>query len=382
MANEFLRIGGRYVDENGKGFSKPLKTNEDGKLEISDDKILEIETQVERALKLSSGIRQEYYYGGNEVAPIKTGYKSGTGSVSKSNDYFELSVHDNPSNVAETGVYVDEKIDVTKMSTLFFEYEYEGYTSNNTRIYFSVADNPNSTHDIGDNYYVTHSGEEKIRGIAKLKVSNLTGLKYIKIHLVDRSSQVNVPAKVRIYGIWSENLKPQMANFELPEATGSNLVVKDYHDNESVDLTAVKDNDGKAALRIIDAAPYGYDSESDSIRTVNSPMEVIAGLSKEQNLAQGASFETDIVSVVDYQDIFIMADAKSTNSPLDIQVNYYMSETSANKIKVDEVVKEEGSGSYRGAVGSIKPQSPFVSLSVINKSDGNRTINLQAHGGR
>lgn len=379
MPDKMMRMSGRGDD----GTAKAIKVNNDGELK-TDKELLHLQSQVDRTLKLMTGIKEEYYYEGKEIVNLAEGYKFGSGSITKRSNSIVLEVNGNPSDIAETSVAVGQ-VNLTGIDEIYVEYDIEGHSQYATKAWVTIGTNPGAIHSSPPLRKEIHhaGGTPREKKSISLDVSHLTGERYINIHLLDVSGSISINAKMNIYNIWGEKLKPNTLSFEapdMPNAEGS-LTVKDYQTGEDIDLTAVRDNDGKSALRIVDAAPYGFDSENDSLRTVKPQVDEIKELSTTNTLTTNSVFETGVINVGNINELIVSVDGGQTSTPLELLANYYLSDRTT-LVKSEILIVEEGSPNYHGTAINFKPNGAFFSLSIKNKASTNRTFKIETFGGR
>lgn len=245
-----MRIAGRSSD----GKAKAIQTDKDGRLNVS-------LPDIERAVLINSGLKTEYYNTGVEEKKIVEGYAWNNGTASKESDYLKLTVGGNPTDSAVRTFVFDESFDLTDVNWLELDYEMTGTAGYNSVAYFSVGVSKLLSHSdsVVRKNILLINGVPIQRNTIRLNVSEISGKHFIRVHLVDTSTVVDVPAEMKIYGISASN-KPT-AGIGVLNKNGSN----------PVKLTAELDDNGQAVLRIVDAAPAGYDPASDSIRVSNMP---------------------------------------------------------------------------------------------------------------
>lgn len=373
MTDKMMRIAGR----NSAGLAKPLEINDKGRLTTSD-------SEAQRIQKKYANLLDEYYYKGVKALPFSQGFKSGNGTIVESDEYVELTLSGNATNTAEITYESDGPIDVTDLDIFYAEIEAFPNATYNASARMTLGTARGFSSDGGTTRRVIFDilkGTTSNKMLLKMNVSDLTGNLYLRIHIRDGSLSADIHFKIRIFSIYGERISIPSRNTD--DTVDSSLMAKDYNNSANdVSLTAVLDNENKAALRVIDAAPWGYDADSDSLRSVRSPVEFISALSSSQSLAANATFETVVFDTSAFTDMYILLNTGAVNSPVEVTVNYFMSDAGGTKIKRVKVVEEVGSPEYSGASATFKPTTPFVSLTVTNKATDSRTVNLQVLGGR
>ena len=337
-------------------------------------------TQIERSSKLGSGLWEEFYYDGIEKVVLEQGYSLGSGLVSKEEDYVKLELLNNPTSVAEQSVTTTKPIDLTEFANLYLEYEFEGTPSYNSHITFKVGSTQNTSYPTyTKRKEITHQGNVGVvRNVIKLNVSDVKSYEYIFIHLSDRSQSISVPATLKIKAIWGERLKPK--SLSVGGSVTSTIQGKDYETGEALEITAVKDNNGKGALYVVDAAPYGYSSETQSIRTSEMTLYKIPTLSKTQVIQGNTSLETDVLFVDNIRQLFINIHSGYASSPFGIEINYYLSNGTS---KLESKLLKDVTADMNALGTSIKHEveSAFISLTIKNNSSNSRTFTLETFGG-
>lgn len=342
--------------------------------------LIDTSTQIERSSKLGSGLWEEFYYGGIEKVDLTQGYFTGSGLVSKEEDCVKLELLNNPTSFAEQSLTTTKPVDLTEFANLYLDYEFEGTPSYNSHITFKVGSTQNTSYPTyTKRKEIIHKGDVGVvRNVIKLNVADMKSYEYIFIHLTDRSQSFSVPATLKIKAIWGERLKPK--SLSVGGSVTSTIQGKDYETGEALEITAVKDDNGKGAMYVVDAAPYGYSSETQSIRTSGASLYEIPTLSKTQLIQGNTSLETDVLFVDNIRQLFINVHTGYTSHPFEIEINYYLSNgTSKLESKLLKGVTPDMS-----AVGtSIKHEveSAFISLTIKNKSSNSRTFTLETFGG-
>lgn len=368
-----MRVAGR----NKAGLAKPFEIDDNGGLTTSD-------REAQRIQKKNANLLDEYYYKGVEVLPFSQGFKSGSGTIVESDEYVELTLSGNATQTAEITYESDTPIDVTDLDVFYAEIEaFPNVTYNATgRMTLGTARGISS--DAGTTRRVIFDilkGTTSSKMLLKMKVSDLTGNLYLRIHIRDGSLSADVAFKIRIFSIYGERINIPSRNQNTDDTVDSSLIAKDYNNSANdVPLTAVLDNENKAALRVIDAAPYGYDPESESIRMSAASLYQLSGLSKSQTLVANAELSTDVIFVSNLRHLFIGVDAGVVSSPLEIKVNYYLSDM-LTKVKTIVLEDDSGSADRRGTSIKYDVESAFVSITIKNKSASSRTVKLETYGG-
>ena len=337
-------------------------------------------TQIERSSKLGSGLWEEFYYDGVEKVDLTQGYFTGSGLVSKEEDYVKLELLNNPTSVAEQSLTTTKPVDLTDFANLYLDYEFEGTPSYNSHITFKVGSTQNTSYPTyTKGKEITHQGNDGVvRNVIKLNVADVKNYEYIFIHLTDRSKSISVPATLKIKAIWGERLKPK--SLSVGGSVTSTIQGKDYETGEALEITAVKGDNGKGAMYVVDAAPYGYSSETQSIRTSGASLYKIPTLSKTQLIQGNTSLETDVLFVDNIRQLFINIYNGYASSPFEIEINYYLSNGTT---KVESKLLKDVTPDMNIAGTSIKHEveSAFISLTIKNKSSNSRTFTLETFGG-
>ncbi len=346
----------------------------------SAEETLKVDSQIERAVKLSSGLLSEFYQRGVEVSKFSESYISGTGSLSKGLEYIYMNIASNPSNYAERGVITSEKIPLNEYAYLYMEYEFNGSTHYENEVYLSISNNASGGYQERTKYVRNiHKGIDGLaKGILKLSVADVLNAQYIRCHLVDTSSVVSVPAELKIHAVWGERIKP--ASLTSDGGMSTSIKGKDYHTGNPIEITAIQDDNNKGALYVVDASPYGYHPESESIRTSGSQLYKLDSLSKTEALIGEAKLDTDVIFVDNLRHLFILVDAQFDATPFEVSVNYYLSNKTT---KIKTVVLEEVTSAMnlRGTSIKYSVECPFISITVKNKTTNPRTITLETYGG-
>ena len=337
-------------------------------------------TQIERSSKLGNGLWEEFYYDGIEKIVLEKGYSLGSGLVSKEEEYVKLELLNNPTSVAEQSLTTAKPVDLTDFGNLYLDYEFEGTASYNSHITFKVGSTQNTSYPTyTKRKEITHKGSDVVvRNVIKLNVSDVKSYEYIFIHLSDRSQSISVPATLKIKAIWGERLKPK--SLSVGGSVTSTIQGKDYETGEALEITAVKDNNGKGALYVVDAAPYGYSSETQSIRTSEMTLYKIPTLSKTQVIQGNTSLETDVLFVDNIRQLFINIHSGYASSPFGIEINYYLSNGTS---KLESKLLKDVTADMNALGTSIKHEveSAFISLTIKNNSSNSRTFTLETFGG-
>ena len=178
-----------------------------------------------------------------------------------------MKVEGNPTASAVKSFTSNESVDLTDINFIELDFEMTGTVGYNSSAYLVVGTSKllSYTDYVARKGITLTNGTPIQRNIVKLNVSGLVGNHFIRVHLVDASLTVDVPAEMKIYGISTLN-KPAdhpTAGIEVLDRIGDN----------PVKLTAEIDDNGKATLRVVDAAPAGYDPARDSIRSSTMPIK-------------------------------------------------------------------------------------------------------------
>lgn len=248
MKDKMMRIAGRGND----GLAKALRIDDVGNVSVSD-------SDMEKIAGINAGLRSELYYEGVEVVSWTSGYTSGSGSVTKEKDYISVKLIDNASNIAEITAVTDEGVDLTGVDFIIVDMSIERQSQYATNAYVVVGTSKkdSAVDNAAKSEYIKIEGSDTFpRQKVKLNVSTLTGIHFIRVHLMDVAPTVPIPAELKIYGVWTERSIPQVKN---------TLIAKDTNNN-NVDLTSILDENGKAVLRVVDAAPFAYNEVEDRLK--------------------------------------------------------------------------------------------------------------------
>lgn len=87
-------------------------------------------------------------------------------------------------------------------------------------------------------------------------------------------------------------------------ALNPNWVEGDPIENKYLELTTEEDNDGNAVLRIVDAAPFAYDEDEDSYKTISKSDIEVVSISTSGEIPAGGHEEVDVIYVGDAKGIY------------------------------------------------------------------------------
>lgn len=218
----------------------------------------------ERASLIGAHLKTEYYNNGVEEKAIVEGYTYNNGTVVKEAEYISLKVLGNPTTSAIKSIVTNESIDLTGINWIELDFEMTGTVGYNTSAYLAVSTSKLLSYtDYAARKTISITNGVAInRSVVKLNVAALTGVHYIRLHVTDASTVVDIPAEIKVYAISALNKTFISPGIQALNQSGS-----------LVQLTAELDDNGKAVLRIIDAAPAGYDPARDSVRTSAMPIK-------------------------------------------------------------------------------------------------------------
>lgn len=259
----------------------------------------DISESIERASLIGLNLKTEYYREGVEEKVFVEGFNSNNGSVLKATDMISLKVEGNPTTSAVKTIVSNGSVDLTDVNWLELDFEMTGTTGYNTNAYFVVGTSKTASYT---DYVLRQamsvvSGVPLARNTVKLNVSQLTGLHYIRVHLTDASTTIDVAAELKIYGVYATVKSKNSPSLQAFDTTG-----------KLVKLTAELDDAGKAVLRVIDAAPVAYDPVKDVNRVLSLPkkrkMQMVIPLSNMQigntdiNINSAAGTLGKVISIV------------------------------------------------------------------------------------
>ncbi|MCM3616672.1 hypothetical protein M3936_03655 [Sutcliffiella horikoshii] len=265
MADKMMRIAGR----DSKGVAKAIKTDSTGTVEtkITSNNIEDSNFSLRKLLEHQSFKRNDIYsYGvGFNKFVLDAERSFGTHAFASNQvlDYLSLTMLNNVNNTARCAIVSNDPISTSGNKQDKVIVEYELTTDNNRSVtvflhYRNAKSFAARTSGITLTRAMRGSGK---RRFLEFDVSdrNQNDNWYLEISIEDTSSASPSNAEMRVYNVYTLR--------EKTVTTSSSLSVKDKLGN-NVDLTAEKDLDGKAVLRVFDAAPHNQDAFTDSTKTL------------------------------------------------------------------------------------------------------------------
>lgn len=310
-----MRIAGRGAD----GLAKPIKTTDDGKIDVNlgGKEVENTGSYIRKYLESGLFERKDIYFHGNEsVSMVENSADTyGNGSTSKENDHLRASITDNPSNTA--GVSFVTNIPIINPNEsydkLVIEYELDSKTRYNSGLRFHIRNSKvGSEATTGREVTFSLNPENNKRRIREIDISTLNNAHYyhLDLRVMDSSTSVSVDTDLKIYSISL-----------LKEKGGQHSSTMDKDTGAISTPTTIKDTQGKDVLRIVDSAPFAYDELTNEYNVKISSNKV-----KEVFFLNNVELRTDEQFQSDRLDISNLGGEKMLvvnnilNVPVEIQV--------------------------------------------------------------
>ena len=149
-------------------------------------------------------------------------------------------------------------------------------------------------------------------------------------------------------------------------------------------ITAAQDDSGKAVLRVVDAAPWGYDILSQSIRQRVPEWQKIDGLSiSNTTVNAGATLligDSAGVNLNRYEKILIELRSTTLNITSHINVVYRTETGAQNLMNEENAVVMPLSSSVVGQTKVVELKGRLVRLSLVNSSASNNVYFVNVYG--
>ncbi len=163
-------------------------------------------SELERAIKLQTGMRTDFYYDGVEYSEWEFPAGVENGSATKEEEHLELIVENNPNKEAYYSFVTKSTIDLTDINFLYFDISSSSSdTQYNKRIVLGVADTKGQPYNVMPvKKEIIFRSSKYERSIIRLNTRNVIGEKYIKMFALDTSVHVDTPQILKIFRVWGE----------------------------------------------------------------------------------------------------------------------------------------------------------------------------------
>lgn len=198
----------------------------------------------------------ELFWGGFEHVSFIEGSSLGAGSVSKDGDVFTMEVSENDASKAHRTYVTDDLIDLSGVNAIGVDFELINKSQYLGRAYLVISQNKTgapSTYEkrLGK---IASYGDNVQRTTEYLNVSEYDGSYYIRLHVEDISGTDDVSCELIVYNIWRA-MQP------------GSLLARDKDSGKFTEVSSIEDENGKHVLRVVDAAPFAYDPQTETIST-------------------------------------------------------------------------------------------------------------------